>query len=138
MKNKEKKDKTKYFYKQELEIPLYRGSLFIIFTNDKKHLKKEVPDFGGGELYAHALRTSINKHMAFVVVLNFDNKTRKIYHGCISHETMHLVDYITEARGWQFTELNNEPAAYLGEWIADQIYIFANDCNLEILINDEQ
>jgi hypothetical protein len=57
-----------------------------------------------------------------VIVLNFWEPTANITHGIIAHEAIHAVNYIAEYAGMQHDIVNDEPFAYLTEWVVDQVY----------------
>ena len=117
----------KYLHKKTIGVPLYRGNLMIILTNDKKHLQKYLPEFRNIGIYAHTWCCNINKIESFVIVLNFDNSFRKIHNGSIAHEALHAANFIAKDRGIESDLENDEPIAYLTEWIVDEIYEFVNE-----------
>lgn len=114
----------KYCHIKEKAIPIYRGKLVIILTNDKKKLLKEVSSFPDVELYAHALLAKRKTNGGYIVVLNFDNANRKIYNGTIAHEAYHIVNYIAKTNGIDLDIDNDEALSYLIEWVTDEIYKF--------------
>ncbi len=103
-------------------MPLYRGKLVIMLTNDKEQLQKYIPDFEDKEPYAHALLINWKGTQGFVIVLNFENSFRKIHNGTITHEVIHATHFIAQERGIEADFLNDEPITYLAEFITDEIY----------------
>lgn len=122
----------KYLHLKEQKIPLYRGKLVMILTNSKKKLRKHVPEYKGETLYAHAIYTDWNGVQGFAIVLNFNNKFRKIHHGTIAHEVIHITNFISDMRDIRLDLVNDEPIAYLAEWITDQIYAFVRKHKFKI------
>lgn len=121
-----------YLYKKEIKIPLYRGKLIVILTNDKIKLQKYIPDFGDDEIYAHSILSSWYGSDGFIVILNFNNKHRKIHFGTITHESVHLSHFIATERGFIADYKNDEPITYLAEWISDEIYKFILKNNFNV------
>lgn len=121
--NMKKIQKTeKYFYKKVLPIPIYKGKLVIIFSNNLKKISETVPRFKEEELYAHALYRNWKGTEGFIIVLNFHNPSRKITHGVIAHEALHVVNFLAQSRGIEADFTNDEPLTYLLEWTVDEIY----------------
>jgi UDP-galactopyranose mutase len=112
----------KYLHLKELEVPLYRGKLVVILTNDKEQLQKYIPEFNDIEPYAHTYLINWKGEQGFVIVLNFDNSYRKIHNGTIIHEVIHATHFIAQERGIEANFINDEPITYLAEFIADQVY----------------
>lgn len=112
----------KYLHLKELEVPLYRGKLVIILTNDKEKLQKYIPDFEDKEPYAHTWLINWKGKQGFVIVLNFDNSYRKIHNGTITHEAIHATHFIAQERGLEADFQNDEPITYLAEFITDEVY----------------
>lgn len=111
-----------HLHLKELEVPLYRGKLVIILTNDKEQLQKYIPDFEDEEPYAHTGLVNWKGHQGFVIVLNFENSFRKMHNGTITHEAIHATHLIAQKRGIEADFLNDEPITYLAEFITDEIY----------------
>lgn len=114
----------KYLHKKVTEIPLYKGKLLIIFSNCADKVKAVYPDFEDPDVYAHAIYTHVKGWDSFIVLLNFDNKLSRISPGVIAHEAVHTANSIARERGVQSDFLNDEPIAYLAEWITDEVYKF--------------
>lgn len=112
----------KHLHLKELKVPLYRGKLVIILTNDKEQLQKYIPDFEDKEPYAHTGLVNWKGNQGFVIVLNFENSFRKMHNGTITHEAIHATHLIAQERGIEADFLNDEPIAYLAEFITDEIY----------------
>lgn len=121
----------KYLHLKELEVPLYRGKLVIILTNDKAELQKYIPDFMDEEPYAHTWLVNWKGKQGFVIILNFNNSRRKIHHGTIAHEAIHATHFIAQERGIKADFLNDEPIAYLAEFITDHVYELMEKHELE-------
>lgn len=111
----------KYFYKEEQDVPIYRGRLVVIISNDKDKLKSFIPYFEDNEIYAHSFMLDWKGKEGFVIALNFNNKHRPIHIGTIAHEAVHVAHLIAEHRGVIPDFVNDEPIAYLVEWIVDEV-----------------
>ena len=112
----------KYFFKDTFDIPLLRGELIVLITNQENKVKEFIPSFDKN-LYAHsALYEHENGKQSYMLILNFDSELRKIHHGTIAHEALHIAGFIAKKRGIQPSFSNDEVIAYLIEWITDKIY----------------
>lgn len=129
--------KKNYFIKKVKKIPLYVGRLVIIATNDKKKAHKKFPDYydRGEEPYAHAIRDDYKGWNGFYIILNFDHSWSKITHGVISHEAHHITSFIAETVGIRHDPTNDEPMAYLHNWVVDQVYKFVKEQGFKVHVN---
>ncbi len=118
-----------YLHIKYLEIPIYRAYLIIIITNSCEKLEKRIPDFNDDSLYAQSRYINFKGRQGFAAAFNFDSIGRKITHGCIAHESIHLANFIADYRGFKADFYNDEPIAYLVDWITDEIYKFIMKCN---------
>ena len=64
--------------------------------------------------------------------MNFNNKLRKIHHGTITHESIHIAHFILGAIGLKESYENDEAETYLAEWITDESYKFIKKTGCEI------
>ena len=125
-----------YLHLKEIEIPLYKGKLIIVASNSLKMVKEEFPKFSEDNederpLYAHSLLTPYGIFEAYVLILNFDSKLSKITHGVIAHESFHIGNFIGSDRGF-ISYGNEEPLAYLIEWITNEVYLFMEEKRIKI------
>lgn len=126
----------KYFHKKIIEVPLYKGKLVIVITNDSDKLNKIVSDHDvDSEIYAHSFYGGLNGHQAFVMALNFNHSFSKITHGTITHEAIHIAHYIADYRGFIADFENDEPITYLAGWIANEVYKFIDKHNFKPSLN---
>lgn len=117
----------KHFLLKEIDIPIYRGKLVIILTNSKKKLIKEIPKFGGPRIYGHAINKSYKGKDGYFIVLNTELATTAITPGVIAHESFHTAAFILGNRDVHFDIDNDEPYAYLLDWVVDQVYLFLKE-----------
>jgi hypothetical protein len=66
----------------------------------------------------------------FILVINHKNKYNPLTPGIITHEALHLTNFILNERGVLFDYENDEPHAYLLEWIIDEIFKFLSEKNI--------
>ena len=111
----------KYTHISERKIPIYRGTLIIILSNDSQKVSDKI-NYSLDEVYAHSFIVDWHGMEGFLCLLNLHSKQRKIYHGTIAHEASHLAHFILQERGVKEDFENDEPVAYLVEWITDEIY----------------
>ena len=121
-----------YLHLKTVKVPLYNGNLLVILTNSTKKLES-ILNHGKEELFAHSYFHGYRKRQSFTVVLNFDNKHSKLTHGVISHEALHISNFIFSERGIIPDFDNDEAQAYLLGWVVDEIYKFMKKHNFEII-----
>lgn len=121
----------KYYHEKEVSIPLYSGKAIIIFTNDGEKLKKYPHLFYEDDFYAYSY-FDVEHSDDFYIVLNFNHPYKKITHGVVSHESLHLTDFILNDRGVVADFENDEPITYLLNWVVDEVYKFARDTKMNI------
>lgn len=117
----------KYFHKKSIKVPLYGGNLVLMFTNNKREIVKHIPDFDRENIYAHSCGMNDGGKEGYVIILNFNLKDSKISHGRITHEVVHIVSHIAETRGFEPSFSNDEPIAYLADWVANEVYKFMSE-----------
>jgi hypothetical protein len=121
----------KYLHKKVIDVPIYRGKLVIVFTNDNKKLKKLGVKIGE-KIYATTTTGWYKKTQAYFLILNFKHFFRKIYPGVITHESLHTTNAIAQYCGIVPDVNNDEAMAYIAEWITDQVYKFMNKKGFKI------
>lgn len=115
-----------YLFKQEKEIPIYRGLFVIILSDDSDAVKKLLPHWDASEsLYAHSINCEYKKKDAYVVILNYTNPNRDLSAGDIAHEALHIANFLAHNRGIECSFDNDEPIAYLVSYFVDEIQKFA-------------
>ena len=114
----------KYFTNKKISIPIYRGNLHVILTNDIKRLKIEMPFFEGDEIHAHAISYPDTKWYGYSIILNINNINSDTINGKIAHEAVHVAHFIMNDRGIEADSRNDEPMAYLVQWIVDVVHKF--------------
>lgn len=108
-----------------VDIPIYRGKLIIIVSDDKEEIKKKISDFEeDGDIYGHACLTNWEGWQGFALVINHKNKHRPLTFGVIAHEALHLTNFLMNERGVHLDYENDEPHAYLLDWIIEQVLDF--------------
>ena len=101
------------------EIPLYRGYLAVIVTDNLRKLKKLIPEYTRDDIFASTYLTTINEFRTVATIFNPTDSSH-ITNGIISHEAYHAASFILDFAG-HVSEFNDEPTAYLTEWCADRI-----------------
>ena len=122
----------KYLFLKSTPVPLYRGSLVVVLTNSTNDLKKYIPPWKDEIIYASAWLYTFKKKQGYFIILNFDNKYRKIKNGTITHEALHAAHFILNDRGIKASHKHDEALAYLVEWITDQVYKFVKKNKFEV------
>ena len=115
----------KHYYEKIIKIPIYKGQLVFVLTNDNKKINKKVPDFKEKtELYGHALNMMYEKEASYIIVLNSKHTHSRMTVGVMAHEAVHIADFIFTNCGITHDLDNDEPFAYLVEWITNELYEF--------------
>jgi len=121
-----------YIYKKVIDIPIYFGKFVIVATNNMKKLDKATKlKTNKTNLYATTFWNMYDEDEGFFVAFNFWNKNKQINHGVIAHEAVHIADFIFESRGVQRDWENDEPYAYIVQFLVDEIYKFIYENNLQ-------
>ena len=107
-----------FYHKEVYKIPLYGNRLIVVITNNIKKIKLFQPSFNTAYIYGHSL---IGDSGEFILVLN-PKSYEKISAGTISHEAMHITNFIAEWAGIQPSFENDEAVAYLNTWVFDKAY----------------
>jgi len=118
----ERMTENKYFYMNAEQVPIYGGMLVIMITNDMKRIKKYLPEFNPNELFAHACFDNFRGMQGFFVILNPSNMNGVISPGVVAHEATHISSYIAKERGFVADFDNDEPIAYLVQYVADRAW----------------
>lgn len=110
--------KIQYFW-----IPIYRGHLVVAVGDDIEKLQDRFPGCRfGKDIYAEVhFPVTWKGHESVLVIFNPKNPGRKLTHGCIAHEAIHAANFILAERGVECHPRNDEPLAYLTEWMVDKI-----------------
>jgi len=117
---------AEYHYIKGKDIPIYKGKLYIVVSNDYEKVEKLIPGFdkwSNGELYAHSFLVNHKGVESIFIVLNFDHKCDKMTYGVIVHELRHAADLVAQSRGLNTTPQNTESNAYLMEWMANTVFL---------------
>jgi len=135
--SEKKKLRSQNFEIKVMDMPIYRGRFIILLTNQTSQVKKHFPFFPNesDEPYACTLHGSYEDIESFAIVLNPWNNTSSITDGCVAHECLHLVNYIFANRNINYDLDNDEPAAYLINWLVDQTYSFLRETKTSHLLN---
>lgn len=116
---------------KEIEIPLDGRKFIIIVAEDPSIVKQIVPEFNRGYVFADCYLADHDGKMGFFMILNDKNKT-KLSHGLIAHEAAHIADWIAENSGFLINTNNNEPFAYLIEWVVNEVYKYLKELGITI------
>lgn len=123
--------KISYLHWMECDIPLYRGKLVVILSNDVDAIREKIPVFDEeSDLYAHCVATNWKGFQGFCLVFNSDNHARPVTYGTIFHEAVHATSMICNERGISADHDNDEAFAYLAEWVADRVLEFFKEKGL--------
>lgn len=113
----------KYHIQKTFQVPIYVGQLIVCISNDldkvakiNSALKKEVEIWGNSSCFNYKDKTT------YMAVINLDHSYCTTPHSVISHESVHIADYIFEDVGAKHDVDNPEPYTYLMQWVVDRVY----------------
>ena len=115
-----------HYYIKGKDIPIYKGKLYIVASNDYEKVCTLIPNFeeiSKGELYGHTLLMNYKGVESIFIVLNFDHEFEKMTYGDIIHEIRHACDLLAQRRGLDTTPQNTENNAYIEGWIANTVFL---------------
>ena len=118
-----------------IDIPIYRGKLIIIASDDAGAVVKKFSldeDYFDDELYAHSIVDDYNGWMGYYVILNPNHSFSKLTNGTIAHEAMHVVFEKFADNGVIITHKNQEPTTYLLGWITDEIHAALKEWKIKL------
>lgn len=128
------------FYRYKVKVPLYRGYFHIVLTDSVKDYNSNYNDDYISEsdyIFGHSIFTeevdSDSNDGCYVMVLNLW-ADKRITHGIIAHEALHITNFILNHVGSNFDDDNHEHYAYLLEWVVGVVYDFLRDEGLMDLI----
>lgn len=124
----------KHFHIKQHKIPLYGGLLITLLSNDNGRVDKQIPFRDNPVLYAHSYLDKYKNTQGYYLVLNFNSGHGKMTHGTIAHEAIHIADFLLYDRGVVADFMNDEPVAYLVDWIVTQTYKFIKKHNFKVEI----
>lgn len=130
--DREKKYK-KHYFRKKISIPIYTGSLVLLFTNQSSKLPLDLQD-ANEDLFAISFIgdkqfVPVGKKK-FSMCFNFWYYS-PITHGDIAHEVSHIVDEFAKYHGIKRAKVN-EPVAYLAGWFTNEVYKFVKECKLKV------
>lgn len=100
-----------------IKIPIYTGYLRVIISDDFEHVcKKYDVDLDAADTGAFVFTEIIKGGHKFSIVLKPNASN-----GYIVHESVHLCSNIYDIHGIKPDIHNDEPQAYLTEWLYEQI-----------------
>lgn len=126
----------KYFHQKIIDIPVYSCDVTLILSNDQDRVWK-IFDWATekNELFARALQGPYNKKESrWVIILNLNHSKSKLTHGTISHECLHVVNFIMDYKGVVSDYNNDEPECYLLQYMVNKVYDFVKKHNMMHLI----
>lgn len=108
----------------EIEVPLYKGTLVVVCCNNSAVVKNRFPDLDiDAEIFAHTYTGgNWNGKNARIVLLNPLSQVANLNSGVIAHEAYHVVSGIMSHVGVYPSFDNDEPMAYLIEWVVNNIH----------------
>jgi len=112
------------YKKKVVKVPLYFTQLVILLSDDIERIRKELPPMEEEEeVFAHCLYHHIKDKSAIFILLNPKHKYwEDRMHGIIAHEVLHASCFVFYKAGISPDVNNDEPQAYLVEWMTQEVY----------------
>lgn len=101
-------------------VPIYRAKLILSVSEDVIAARKEDSEIFGPCLLtkAQAMASCDDEGNNYAIYFNYSH----LDHGTIAHEIFHLTHRIFDSISGKFDINNQEPLAYLCEWLTDWVY----------------
>ena len=106
---------------REVPIPIYFGTLVIIFTDELERLNSVYNTNIKEEDYDAVVFSEVDNSSKLVVAIKEKNWS------VIAHEAVHIVNSIFLSCNIQLDRNNDEPQAYLMGWVIQQIDDFLKE-----------
>lgn len=107
---------------KKIKIPIYHGNLIIVVDDNWERINKkyntEIKKDFDGVVFKKPCKDG---YMEYVVAFSRPPKGH-----IIAHEAVHVVNYIFVDGLIELDRYNDEPQAYLTEWVVRQIESFVN------------
>lgn len=117
--------------KKILKVPLYPCRLGVVVCSDEgkvnKYLESQGMDFKlDFDSYYAACFEGLWKNEKgeefYCVYIVLNQEAELFTHGIVSHEVRHATNAIMQRIGHSLDAINDEPEAYLQQWITDAVY----------------
>lgn len=120
-------------FKKTLTVPIYDNNrLCIVATDNEKEITKITGVYWdeNAPILAAVVNASDKKGKRTIfMILNPNHEDFKL--SVITHEAVHVANRIFFNIGHTLEATNDEPQAYLTEWVFDQVLIFLEKCKDE-------
>lgn len=116
-----KQNRYKYHYQ---EVPLYRGGLHVCIGHNLNDVQEAAgfplnPDKANQPEEFGAACFEADQDGSYGVFMLFRPDASP---GFVAHEAVHAANYIMAHKGLRADLNNDEPQAYLTEWVVDQVH----------------
>ena len=108
------------------KIPIYKGDFYLIHSDSWDYVQETTKRKHDHDIYGFATCGPFG----YALVLNTYLERIPLKYGIITHEAFHIASMILENSGYSHDPNNEEPFAYLAEWIADEAFIFLKENKL--------
>ena len=110
-------------HKKKIRIPIYGGTLKIHLTDSKK-IASKISGQEEIDVFAFQMVTDYDE---YTILLNPEHPTADITYGIVAHECMHVLLKHFHRRNIDISVDNEEPSAYMIEWLVDQVVSFMHE-----------
>lgn len=106
--------------KKIIKVPIYNGNLVLIETEDFKPIEKKYNLSNTSTYNAFVFAKDGKNTIEYIMVF----RPETIDPGVIVHESVHIVNELFYNKGIKPDLLNDEPQAYLLQWVFEQAMKF--------------
>lgn len=114
--------------KKLIKLPIFPGKLMIIDTDSIEYLKehtdltRELMNGFLDSIYAHSITGGLEGRICYYIVFNTKNTHKKVTHGTIAHECLHITHYMFDIMGYESDQENDEFQAYLLDYLVEEVH----------------
>ena len=119
-----------FTYKRTIPLDIYKEEITVILSNDTDKLNKKF-DLVETEYFA-MVTTSGGRGLDIVIILNPLHSQCKLAVGTVAHESFHAAMHLAYHKGIDVEFSNQEPMAYLLEYITNKVHKFLQDKQFDI------
>lgn len=106
------------------DLNLYKKKVIIVDTKKPKYVQKLLDTvlFDDEEVFGHAIYDGYKGKKAIFIVV--DSSHEQFHPSILAHESVHGANMIFQLVGHELDTNNDEPQAYLVEWIFEKAWEF--------------
>jgi hypothetical protein len=116
------------------KIPIYGGTLVVVIVTTSKEIVDMLKDDTlvdcTGVAYTDEMKTNSGYHNRYTIILN--EEYGNLNYGVVAHEALHITHMVFENKGIRPSTVNDEPQAYLIEWVVNKVFKSLDKYKIEV------